>query len=436
MTLVRARRSPATTISRVRYAVGVLGLGYVGLPQAVVFARTGQRVLGVDVSAPLIRSLRAGHSPVDTVTGEDVRQVADLLHVTDDTAELTNCSTIIICVPTPVNADGQPDLSALRVAAGSIAVHLTPGKLVVVESTVHPGCTETVVKPVLESSGLTAGLHFNLAFAPERMDPGNAVYGPANTPRVIGGYTAVCAWRTAELYAATGVPVHLTSDLRSAEAAKILENTYRQVNLALIHEFADYCEAQGIDVNAVVAAAATKPFGFQPFFPGAGVGGHCIPVDPMYLAASARAQRTPMRLVELAQRVNDERPVRVAERCGRVLISAGCRPSGARVAVLGLTYKPDVADVRNSPAVPLIRRLREMGVDVVVHDPYVDGVDVDGDTLASVSDLVGVVESADLVVVAQRHVRYDDGLLGRARSLLDAGGRSAGPRPVRPGSDG
>jgi nucleotide sugar dehydrogenase len=217
--------------------------------------------------------------------------------------------------------------------------------------------------------------------------------------------------------------VHVAKGLREAEAAKILENTYRQVNLALVHEFAEYCEVQGIDVMSVIEAAATKPFGYQPFYPGVGVGGHCIPVDPLYLAASARAQGTPMRLVETAQQINDHRPVRIAEQCRRWLTTSGIPAQGARVLVLGVTYKPDVADVRNTPVVGIVRGLRALGVEVSVHDPLVDGLDVDGDRLAVVTDLGSAIAAADLVLVAQRHSAYTSRLLRQAGLVLHAGHR-------------
>jgi nucleotide sugar dehydrogenase len=265
-----------------------------------------------------------------------------------------------------------------------------------------------------------------LAFAPERIDPGNRKYGPANTPKVVGGFTPVCTLRAMDLYRGV-TKVHAVNGLREAEAAKILENTYRQVNLALVHEFAAYCETMGIDVIEAIEAAATKPFGFQPFFPGVGVGGHCIPVDPLYLAASARSHGVPMRLVEIAQEINDDRPLQVAESCRRRLAAAGVSIADATVLVLGLTYKPNVADIRNSPTVGLIRHLRKMGADVSVHDPLVGAIDVDGSTLSCVNDLTTALREADLVLLAQPHNEYDDGVLRDATLLLDATGRPTFP---------
>jgi UDP-N-acetyl-D-glucosamine dehydrogenase len=268
MTVAPVREAEPPEVESSRCRVGVVGLGYVGLPQAMVFAGGGHPVVGVDVDPAVVRTLRAGRSVVDTVTDKEVHHVQQLLRVTSDATELATCSAIMICVPTPVDGDARPDLTALRAACRAVADQLVAGQLVVVESTVHPGATDTVVKPILETSGLVAGVHFNLAFAPERIDPGNRLFGLANTPKVVGGYTSVCARRATELYRGVVPKVHVAKGLREAEAAKILENTYRQVNLALVHEFADYCEAQGIDVMSVIEAAATKPFGYQPFYPG------------------------------------------------------------------------------------------------------------------------------------------------------------------------
>jgi UDP-N-acetyl-D-glucosamine dehydrogenase len=422
MTITETSIEESVPLAGSRCRVGVVGLGYAGLPQAMAFAGAGHSVVGIDANPTVVTALRAGRSLVDTVSDSEVTGLQDALNFSTDAIELATCSAVIICVPTPVDDTGQPDLTALRAATHAIAAHLVPGQLIVVESTVHPGATDTVVRPILESSGLVAGLHFNLAFAPERIDPGNRKYGPANTPKVVGGFTPVCTLRAMDLYRGV-TKVHAVNGLREAEAAKILENTYRQVNLALVHEFAAYCETMGIDVIEAIEAAATKPFGFQPFFPGVGVGGHCIPVDPLYLAASARSHGVPMRLVEIAQEINDDRPLQVAESCRRRLAAAGVSIADATVLVLGLTYKPNVADIRNSPAVNLIRHLRKMGADVSVHDPLVSGIDVDGSTVSCVDDLASALREADLVLLAQPHNAYDDWVLRDATLLLDATGR-------------
>ncbi|GHI03129.1 hypothetical protein AQI88_01985 [Streptomyces cellostaticus] len=415
LTLPARELVPAET----RCQVAVIGLGYAGLPQAVAFAEAGHPVIGVDERPEVTATLRAGRSPVDTVSDDRVRWLGAALTAVDGTEALADCSAVVVCVPTPLDAAGEPDLTALRAACGTVAAHLRPGQLVVIESTVHPGVTDGVVRPLLEGSGLTAGLHFSLAHAPERVDPGNPVYDSATTARVIGGLTSVCALRAAELYRGVVDSVHIAGGLREAEATKVLENTYRQVNLGLIHEFAVYCDALGIDATAVIGAAATKPFGFQPFYPSVGVGGHCIPVDPMYLAHSARAAGTPLRLVELAQRINDERPARVADRCAALLRAAGTPPDGAQVLVLGISYKPNISDTRNTPVVPLIRALTAHGVQVRVHDPSVPELVVDGVCHKSVPRLAAAIAEADLVLVAQPHTVYDARLLDGARLLYE-----------------
>ncbi|HEY0804909.1 MAG TPA: nucleotide sugar dehydrogenase [Pseudonocardiaceae bacterium] len=422
-TMVTSGPVPEPTYST-HCRVGVVGLGYAGLPQAIAFAAAGHPVVGVDIDLTVTGLLRSGRSPVDTVRHDEVIRSSSMLTVSDDATALASCSAVLVCVPTPLDSHGRPDLTALRAATRMVTGQLTAGHLVVIESTVYPGVTDGVVKPILESSGLLAGVHFNLAFAPERVDPGNLVFDPTNTPKVIGGLTSVCAYRTKDLYQDVVSAVHVTKGIREAEAAKILENTYRQVNLALVHEFAAYCDAQGIDVAATIDAAATKPFGFQPFYPGVGVGGHCIPVDPMYLASSGRELGTPMHLVELAQQVNDRRPAQIAEHCMKLLASSGVPPAGARVLVLGLTYKPNVADLRNTPAVPLIRLLVAAGIEVMVHDPLVPGISVDDVRHDCVADVTAAVREADLVLLAQRHRHYQRSLLQQAGLLYVADSRA------------
>ena len=413
--------APITESAPTHCRVGVVGLGYAGLPQAVAFAAAGHPVVGLDIDSQTVAALKARRSPVDTVADRELASVSGRFSATGDPGDLSRCSAVLICVPTPLDTGGRPDLSALRSATTTVAANLSAGQLVVVMSTVYPGATEDIVQPILESSGLRAGADFNLAFAPERVDPGNPLYTASNTAKVVGGLTPVCAHRSAELFGRVVSEVHLTKGLREAEASKILENTYRQVNLALAHEFASYCAVQGIDVTSVIDAAATKPFGFQPFYPGVGVGGHCIPVDPAYLSASARSLGVPMHLVETAQRINDERPLRVAERCQRALAAEGTPIEGARVVVLGVTYKPNVRDVRNTPVESLVRRLSEMGLVVSVHDPLVDGLMVDGTWYRSVADPLDAVLVADLVILAQRHRDYGPDLLRNAERLCVAG---------------
>lgn len=432
---VQVLRANGAAQSGTRCTVGVVGLGYAGLPQAIAFANAGHPVVGVDVCPESLAALRAGASPVETVSDGKISRLSSLLTFSGDAAALAGCSVVLICVPTPLDGTGRPDLTELRDASAAVAASLRPGQLVVVGSTVHPGVTDRVVKPILEQSGLRAGVHFSLVYAPERVDPGNPVFDSNSTPRVVGGLTAVCALRAYEVYRDVVPSVHIASGLREAEAAKMLENTYRQVNLALVHEFAAYCAVQGIDVHAVIDAAATKPFGFQPFYPGAGVGGHCIPVDPMYLAHAGRELGVPLRLVELAQKINNERPRQVADQCTRLLASAGRDVAGSNVLILGISYKPDVADVRNSPAVPLIRALTDRGIVVTVHDLLAPEIVVDGVPWKSEPDLAAAIHRADLVLVAQQHAGYRPELLREARLLHMAdplATRKTRPDGVRP----
>ncbi len=414
---------PAMSISA---KIGIIGLGYVGLPQALAFAEAGHPVCGVDTDPAVCSLLRSGRSPVDTVADDRVSRTADLFAVTSDVTDLRSCDAVLICVPTPLGPDRGPDLVPLISAATTVAENLRPGQLIVVESTVYPGATDGVVRPLLESGGMLAGRDFHLAFAPERIDPGNLSFTTANTPRVIGGLTAECARKAADLYGRVVTAIHVAPGLLEAEAAKILENTYRQVNLALVHEFAAYCAAAGIDAGAAITAAATKPFGFHAFYPGAGVGGHCIPVDPMYLAVAARDVGSPMTLVERAQEINDDRPRHVVERTARLLAGRGRELSGARVVVLGLTYKPNVADVRNTPAVGLVRELARAGAVVSIHDPFLSELVVDDVALRVEPDVRSAIATADLVLLAQRHEHYDSALLQQARLLQIADVRYEG----------
>lgn len=394
--------------------IGIVGLGYIGLPQAVAFAAAGNSVVGVDIDQRVVAMLRDQRSPVDTVTDGQLRQVSSGFTVSADIGSVAACETVLICVPTPLDDAGRPDFGPLRAAAAGVAAQLSTGQLVVIESTVGPGATEEMVRPVLESSGLVAGTDFDLVFAPERIDPGNRKFPADAIPKVIGGLTPKAAHRAARLYAEVVPLVHVTRGIREAEAAKTLENAYRQVNIALVHEFSRYCDELGIDAAAAIDAAATKPFGYQAFYPGVGVGGHCIPVDPMYLADAARTAGAPIRLIELAQEINDGWPRWVAERCARQLAGP---VAGARVLVLGMTYKPDVADVRNSPSLVLVARLAELGAVVSVHDPLVSTVDVGGVRYVSVPDLPAALAAADLVVVAQMHTEYRALSLRQARLL-------------------
>ncbi|MGW4245795.1 nucleotide sugar dehydrogenase [Nocardia sp. NPDC004722] len=408
--------------SDVAVDVGVVGIGYAGLPLAVEAAAAGFRTRGLDLNEFLVAKVNMCRSPVDTVSDERLAAVSALLDAAIDPAFLANCTIIAICVPTPVDAHGIPDLGPLIAAVRTVGFHLARGQLVVVESTTYPGTTDGVIRKVLEESGLTAGVDFHLAFSPERVDPGNVSYGFRNTPKVVGGLTPTCADRAREFYEKLTENVHVTRSCREAEAAKLLENTYRQVNLALVNEFAQICHRLDVDVWDTIAAASTKPFGFTTFRPGVGVGGHCIPVDPLYLMHRATQVGLPFRLAEQAQRINDSMPVWVASRALELLDD----PRRARVLILGVTYKPDVADVRHSPVELLVAELLSAGAAVEFHDPYVEVFDARGQRVARCRDLDDALRTADLTIVAQRHRDYDDDLLARAARLLDPTGTVSG----------
>ncbi|MEV0666953.1 nucleotide sugar dehydrogenase [Actinomadura luteofluorescens] len=405
----------------------VIGLGYVGLPLVREACRAGLRAGGLDRDARVVAGLKAGMSHVDDVSPEEVERMlqagfAPSLH--EDV--LDGARTVVICVPTPLSPEGGPDLTAVRGAAETVARHLEPGTLVVLESTTYPGTTEEVVRPILEKSGLVAGEEFHLAFSPERIDPGNPVYGVRNTPKIVGGLTPACASAASAFYGKFVDQVVEAKGTREAEMAKLLENTYRHVNIALVNEMAVFCNELGIDLWDAIDCAATKPFGFQAFRPGPGVGGHCIPIDPNYLSYKVRSLGYPFRFVELAQEINDRMPRYVAERAQQLLNREGRALKGARVLLLGVTYKADIADQRESPARPVARRLARLGADLSFHDPFVTSWDVDGEPVPSAaSDLAAALEASDLAIVLADHAAYDAATLARhARLLFDTRGRT------------
>ncbi|MGC4891494.1 nucleotide sugar dehydrogenase [Micromonospora sp. DT227] len=410
--------------------LAVIGLGYVGLPLAREAALSGMSVLGFDVDQRRVDALRDGRSYVDDITDDDISAMLTAGFRVDTSPEiLADADAVVVCVPTPLLPDRSPDLSAVLAAADAIAPRLRPGMLVVLESTTYPGTTEEVFAPRLEVSGLVAGRDFSLAYSPERIDPGNGRYGLRNTPKVVGGMTWKCAEHAAAMYGKVVDQVVHTRSPREAEMAKLLENTYRHVNIALINEIATYCRDMRVDVWDVVAAAATKPFGFESFRPGAGVGGHCIPIDPHYLLHAVRGAGGRLSIVEQAQAVNDRMPGFVADRVEEALRQAGRAIAGASIVVLGVTYKPDVSDVRDSPATAVVRTLRERGGSVRYHDPYVDSWSVG--TTVEVADLDRDVTTADAVLLLQAHRTYDlDDLAGRARLFIDLHGRTRGASVV------
>ncbi|GAA1110004.1 nucleotide sugar dehydrogenase [Nocardiopsis composta] len=404
--------------------LAVIGLGYVGLPLAHEATRAGLTVTGLDLSEAVVDGLNAGRSHIDDLSDTDIERMREAgFAATTDASRLAGASTIVICVPTPLSAEGGPDLGAVTSAAASIAAHLTPGTLVVLESTTYPGTTEEVVRPILEESGLIAGADFHLAFSPERIDPGNPSFGVANTPKVVGGLTEECGRRAAAFYNRFVEQVVRARGTREAEMAKLLENTYRHVNIALVNEMAVFCQELGVDLWDSIACAATKPFGFQAFYPGPGVGGHCIPIDPNYLSYKVKTLGYPFRFVELAQEINARMPAYVAQRAQELLNDTGLALSRSRVLLLGVTYKAGIADQRESPARPVARKLAAKGADLTYHDPYVAEWSLNGTQVPRALDLEQALAEADLTILLTDHPDYRPKLLAEhARLLLDTRG--------------
>ncbi len=412
----------------------VLGLGYVGLPLAQAACAAGLAVAGYDPDPATVHGLQQGRSHVDDLSDEDIAtMLGQGFAPSTDPAVIAGARTAIICVPTPLTKDGGPDLGAVLSATRTIAAHLRPGTLVVLESTTYPGTTEEDVRPILEAGGLVAGQDFHLAFSPERIDPGNPLYGMRNTPKVVGGCTPACRDRAVEVYGRfvdTVIPVRGT---REAETAKLLENTYRHVNIAMVNEMARFCHELGIDIWEVIEAARSKPFGFQAFYPGPGVGGHCIPIDPNYLSFKVKSELGyRFSFVELAQEINDGMPRYVVQRIMEMLNDDGRAMRDAEVLIIGVTYKPDIADQRESPAEPVAAHLLRRGARLSYHDPLVTGWTVAGQPVPRVDDVMAAAAAADVVVILQDHRSYDLPALARvARRVFDTRGKVHGPNVER-----
>lgn len=412
----------------------VVGLGYVGLPLAQEATRAGFSVIGLDTSAAVVAGLNSGRSHIDDLTDHEIQAMLDAGFVaTTDAAVIADAQTVVICVPTPLAPDGGPDLGTVLSATRTIAEHLSPGHLIVLESTTYPGTTDDEVRPILEAGGLIAGSDFHLAFSPERIDPGNRDFGLRNTPKIVGGHSEACTQAAVAFYQRvvdTVVPVRGT---REAEMAKLLENTYRHINIALVNEMARFCHELGIDLWEVIDAAKSKPFGFEAFYPGPGVGGHCIPIDPNYLSYQVQAKLGyPFRFVELAQEINAGMPAYVVRRIQDVLNDDGKALRGARVLLLGVTYKPDIADQRESPAKPIALELADKGALVEFHDPHVRTWAVGDMTLDCVDPLEDALKRADLVILLQKHSSYSlEAIAAGAGRIFDTRGVLTGPTVVR-----
>lgn len=420
----------AAKISRREARVGILGLGYVGLPLSVEFAAAGLPVTGLDLDAEKVQAVNAGRSYIKDV---DQDRLAGLvrsgkLRASSDLDELGACDAIIICVPTPLSKTKDPDLSMVVDAAKAIAARLRPGQLVVLESTTYPGTTEELVHPLMEERGLKAGESFFLAFSPERVDPGNARFNTRNTPKIIGGLTPACTRVAQALYSHAVDTVIPVSSPRAAEMVKLLENTFRSVNIGLVNEVALMCARLGVDVWEVIDAAASKPFGFMAFYPGPGLGGHCIPIDPFYLSWKLKTLNYRARFIELAGEINSEMPEYVCARAADALNEREKSVKGSKVLVLGVTYKRDVEDVRESPALDILRILEKRGARVSYHDPYVPELALDGLSLRS-QELLPAVKDADLVVIVTDHSAFSYAqIVEAARVVLDTRNATRGLR--------
>ena len=401
-------------------SIGVVGLGYVGLPLAVGFAEAGEYVIGVDVDPAKVEGLAAGRSHVEDIPDERLAPLGERLRTTTSFADLGDAEAILICVPTPLNANREPDLGPLLSSARELAAVVRAGQIIMLESTTYPGTTRGDLVPILETSGLTAGRDFSVAFSPERVDPGRTDYTLRNTPKVLGGLTPECTRRAANVYGRVCDHLVTVSSPEAAEMSKLLENIFRSVNIALVNEMAILSDRMGIDVWEVIDAASSKPFGFMRFDPGPGMGGHCLPVDPFYLSWKAREYDMATEFIELAGKVNQNMPYYCLERIERALNDVAKPVRGARIVILGVAYKPGVADLRESPALKIIRLLRDRGGEVSYHDPHVPALDEF--RLASV-ELEPALTSADIVVIVTAHGGVDhEDVARRAALTLDLRG--------------
>ncbi|HEY6498542.1 MAG TPA: nucleotide sugar dehydrogenase [Streptosporangiaceae bacterium] len=404
----------------------VIGLGYVGLPLVQEATNVGLTVVGFDIGQGVVDGLNGGRSHIDDLSDADVQRMVDAgFRATTSESETGDPDTIVICVPTPLSEADGPDLTAVRAASETAGRLLRKGTLVVLESTTYPGTTDELVRPILEkASGLNAEVDFHLAFSPERIDPGNPVYGLRNTPKVVGGLTADSTAVAARFYGKVCDTVVEARSPREAEMAKLLENTYRHVNIALVNEMAVFCHELGIDLWDAIRCASTKPFGFQPFYPGPGVGGHCIPIDPNYLSYKVRTLGYPFRFVELAQEINSRMPGYVVDRAAELLNRHSKPLNGANVLLLGVTYKKDIADQRESPARPIARRLLARGAVLSYDDPHVPDWAIDGRDVRRVTDLDTEIVTADVVILLQDHSDYDlEQLAASSKLFLDTRGK-------------
>jgi len=401
---------------------GVIGLGYVGLPLAVELANAGYEVVGFDVNQHVVDGLNAGRSHVGDITDDQLGAIrsAGRFTATVDMARLSETDAISICVPTPLSKFKDPDVSFIVAASDAVKGSLRRGQVIILESTTYPGTTREIMLPALEGTGLTVGEDFFLAFSPERVDPGNARYQTKNTPKVIGGITPDCCRVATAFYAAAIDTLVAVSTTEAAELVKLLENTFRIVNIGLANEMAIVCDKLGVDVWEVIEAAATKPFGFMKFLPGPGLGGHCIPIDPHYLAWKMRGLNYKTRFIDLAGEVNTEMPLFWIRKVGETLNERGQAVRGSKILVLGVAYKPDISDTRESPAIDIFRLLADQGAQVSYHDPLVPMFRDDGREHRSVPLTAEAIEAADCVMIVTNHSTIDFELVREhARTVVD-----------------
>jgi UDP-N-acetyl-D-glucosamine dehydrogenase len=408
-------------IERREAHVGTVGLGYVGLPLSVEFAQGGMRVTGFDLAPEKVEAVNRGETYIRDVRGDALAPLVEQgrLRASSDFDELATCDAVVICVPTPLGKTKDPDLSMVVGATEAIAKRLREGQLVVLESTTYPGTTEELLLPILAGSGLKAGESFFLAFSPERVDPGNPRFKTRNTPKIIGGVTPACTRVAQALYARAVDTVIPVSSTRTAEMVKLLENTFRSVNIGLVNEVALMCDRLGVDVWEVIDAAATKPFGYMPFYPGPGLGGHCLPIDPLYLSWKLKSLNYRARFIELAGEINSAMPEYVCDRVAWALNERERSVKGSHVLVLGVTYKRDVDDIRESPALDILKILESRGARVAYNDPHVPELQLNGSTLQS-EELMAGVRRADVTVIVTDHTCYPYAeIVQNARVVVD-----------------
>lgn len=389
--------------------VGVIGLGYVGLPLAVEYCDEGFKVIGFDISKDKCKLINSGKSDIADVKNEQVKthvQMKNLI-ATGDFSKLRQVDCVAICVPTPLSKTKDPDVTYILAAVNEVKKHLHKSMLVILESTTYPGTTEELIRPLLEETGLKVGIDFFLAFSPERIDPGNPKYGTKNTPRIVGGTTLKCRKIAKIFYEQVINQAHLVSSTQAAEMVKLLENTFRSVNIALVNEVALMCDKLKIDVWEIIDAASSKPFGFMPFYPGPGLGGHCIPIDPHYLAWKLKSLNYYSRFIELAGDINSHMPEYVVDGISRALNERGTAIKGSKIVVLGAAYKRDISDLRESPALDVMTLLEGHGAKVVYNDPYAPIIHFDKGDMKSVKLTAALLESADIVVILTDHTNYN-----------------------------